>query len=46
MQYPGIHGRSVFGDASIPDTPAGFIASNAHGGTYSHVAVAGGASGG
>jgi len=46
VQYPGLQGGGALGDASTPDTPAGFIASSAHGGTYSHVAVAGGAWGG
>jgi len=43
VQYPGLQGGGALGDASTPGTPAGSIAANAHGGTYSHVAVAGGA---
>jgi len=46
VQYPGLQGGGALGDASTPDTPAGFIASSAHGGKYSHVVVAGGAWGG
>jgi len=46
VQYPGLQGGGALSDASIQDTPAGFIASSAHGGTYSHVSVAGGAWGG
>ena len=41
MQYPGLQGGGALGDASTPGTPAGSIAASAHGGTYSHVAVAG-----
>jgi len=41
VQYPGLHGRGALGDASTPGTPADSIAASAHGGTYSHVAVAG-----
>jgi len=40
---PGLHGGGALGDASTPDTPASSIAASAHGGAYSHVAVAGGA---
>jgi len=40
-QYPGLQGGGALGDASTPGTPAGSIAASAHGGTYSHVAVAG-----
>ena len=43
MQYPGLQGGGALGNASTPGTPAGSIAASAHGGTYSHVAVAGGA---
>ena len=43
VQYPGLQSGSALGDASTPGTQAGSIASSAHGGTYSHVAVAGGA---
>jgi len=43
VQYPGLQGGSALGDASTQGTPAGSIAANAHGGTYIHVAVAGGA---
>jgi len=43
VQYPGLQGGGALGDASTPGTPAGSIAASAHGGTYSHVAVAGGA---
>jgi len=39
----GLQGGGALGDASTPGTPAGSIAASAHGGTYSHVAVAGGA---
>ena len=46
MQYPGLQGGGALGDASTPGTPAGSIAASAHGGTYSHVAVAGGTWGG
>jgi len=41
VQYPGLQGGGALGDASTPATPAGSIAASAHGGTYSHVAVAG-----
>jgi len=41
MQYPGLQGGGVLGDASTPGTPGGFIAASAHRGTYSDVAVAG-----
>jgi len=46
VQYPGLQGGGALGDASIPGTPAGSMASSTHGGTCSHVAVAGGAWGG
>ena len=46
VQYPGIRGGGALGDASTPGTPAGSIAARAHGGTYSHVAVAKGTKGG
>ena len=46
VQYPGLQGGGALGDASTPGTPAGSIAASAHGGTYSHVAVAGGTWGG
>ena len=45
MQYPGLEGRGALGNALTPGTPAGPTAASAHGGTYSHVAVAGGACG-
>jgi len=41
VQYPGLQGGGALGDASTLGTPAGSIAASAHGGTYSHVAVAG-----
>jgi len=41
VQYPGLQGGGALGDASAPGTPAGSIAASAHGGTYSHAAVAG-----
>jgi len=41
VQYPGFQGGGALSDASTPDTPAGSIAASAHGGTYSHAAVAG-----
>jgi len=43
VQYPGLQGGGALGDASTPGTPAGSMAANTHGGTYSHVAGAGGA---
>ena len=46
MQHPGLPGGSALGDASTPGTPAGSIAVSMPAGTYSHVAVAGGVSGG
>jgi len=46
VQYPGLQGGGALGDALTPGTPAGSVAASAHGGTYSHVAVVGGASGG
>jgi len=42
VQYPGLQSGDALGDASTPGTPAGSIAASAHGGTYSHIAVAGG----
>jgi len=41
VQYPDLHGGGALGDASTLGAPAGSIAASAHGGTYSHVAVAG-----
>jgi len=41
VQYPGLQGGGALGDASTPGTPADSIAASAHGGTHSHVAVAG-----
>jgi len=41
VQYPDLEGRGALGNALTPGTPAGPIAASAHGGTYSHVAVAG-----
>ena len=41
VQYPGFQGGGALSDASTPDTPADSIAASAHGGTYSHAAVAG-----
>ena len=46
MQYPGLQGGGALGVALTPGMPAGSMAASAHGGTYSHVAVVGGASGG
>ena len=46
VQYPGLQGGGALGDALTPGTPAGSIAASAHGGTYSYVAVEGGALGG
>jgi len=46
VQYPGLQGCGALGDVSIPRTPAGSMAASTHGGTCSHVAVAGGAWGG
>ena len=46
MQYPGLQGGDALGDASTRGMPARPMAASAHGGTYSHVAVAGGARGG
>jgi len=45
VQYAGLQCGGTLGDASTPSTPAASIAASAHGGTYSHVAVAGGALG-
>jgi len=42
VQYPGLEGGGALGEASTPGTPAGSIAASAHGGTYSHVAMAAG----
>ena len=36
MQYPGLQGGGALGDALTPGTPAGSMATSAHGGTYSH----------
>jgi len=41
VQYPGLQGGGALGEASTPGTPADSIAASVHGGTYSHVAVAG-----
>jgi len=41
VQYPGLQGGCTLGDALTLGMPAGSIAASAHGGTYSHVAVAG-----
>jgi len=46
VQHPGLQGGSALGDASTPGTPAGSMVASTPGGTYSHVAVAGGAWGG
>jgi len=46
VQYPGLQGGGVLGDALTPGMPAGSMAASAHGGTYSHVAVVEGAWGG
>jgi len=46
VQYPGRQGGSALGDALIPSTLAGSMAPSVRGGTYSHVAVVGGAWGG
>ena len=46
MQYSGLQGGGALGDALTPGTPAGSMAASAHGGTYIHVAVVGGALGG
>jgi len=46
VQYPGLQGGGALGDASTPGARAGSIAASAFGGTYSHVAGAGGAWGG
>jgi len=46
VQYPGLQGGGALGDASTQGTPAGSMAASAHVGTYSHVAVVGGAWGG
>jgi len=43
VQHPGLQGGGALGDASTPGTPAGSMAASTPGGTYSHVAVAGGA---
>jgi len=41
VPYPGLQNGGALGDESTPGTPAGSIAAIAHGGTYSHVSVAG-----
>jgi len=41
VQYRGLKGGGALGDASTLGTPARSIAASAHGGPYSHVAVAG-----
>jgi len=46
VQYPGLQGGGALGDASTTGTPVRLVTASAHGGTYSHVAVAGGARGG
>jgi len=46
VQYPGLQGVGALDDALTLGTPAGSMAASAHGGTYSHVAVLRGASGG
>jgi len=46
VQYPSLQGGSALGDAWTPGTPAGSMAAGTHGGTYRHVAGAGGAWGG
>jgi len=46
VQYPGLQGGGALGDASMPGKPAGSMAASVRGGTYSHVAVVGGVSGG
>jgi len=46
VQYPGLQGGGALGDASTSGKPDGSMAARTHGGTYSHVAVAGGARGG
>jgi len=46
VQYPGLQDGGALGDALTPGTPAGSMTASAHGGTYSHVAVVGGALGG
>jgi len=46
VQYLGLQGGGALGDAKIPGMPAGSMAASTHGGTDSHVAVAGGAWGG
>jgi len=46
VQYPGLQGGGALGDAWTPSMPAGSMSASAHGGTYSHVAVGGGAWGG
>jgi len=42
VQHPGLQGGSALGDASTPGAPAGSMAASTPGGTYSHVAEAGG----
>jgi len=46
VQYPGLQDGGALGDASTPGTLADSMAARTHGGTYSHVAGAGGAWGG
>jgi len=46
VQYPGLQGGGALGDASTPGTPAASLSASAPGGTFSLVAVAGGAMGG
>jgi len=45
VQYPGLQGGDARGDALKPDAPAVSLAASAHGGTHSHVSVAGGGGG-
>jgi len=46
VQYPSLQGGGALGDASTSGKPDGSMAARTHGGTYSHIAVAGGAWGG
>jgi len=46
VQYPGLQGGGALSDGSTLGTPPGSMAASAHGGTHSHVAVAGWAWGG
>jgi len=41
VQYPGVQGDGALSDAPTSGTQADSIAASAHGGTYSHVSVAG-----